>query len=1128
MDLLQDLNEPQRQAVLHDSGPLLIFAGAGSGKTRTLTRRIARLVLEQNVPASRILAVTFTNKAAKEMRARLDQLIGREAKYLWMGTFHALCAQMLRIHGEHIGLPARFVIFDTDDQMRVLKDVLRELDLDSERNPPARMLGLISDWKNKLTPPEEAASTASSPPKKLGARVYASYQKRLAAASALDFDDLLMQSVRLLRESQSSREFWSEKFLHILIDEFQDVNQAQFEWAKLLAARHRNICVVGDDDQCVASGQLVRTPGGESAIEAIGTGDHVVAGAGRGTSMSAAVSKVRVREYEGPLVEVATRGGRTMRVTPHHMCFARLGAREDKYLVYLMERRDRGFRVGITVGARSNGRDPELVLGLKVHATQEKADKMWVLRVCDSRAEAAYWEQLFAFQWGLPTTIFHVAGRGVSMTQQHINELYARIDTRTRAARLLESLNFSAAHPHYRPGGLVNGEGTSRRVVHVTAFGANAPSQAAPWFRHRVWLNTSGRALEEQAQRSGLGTREGSKGTWRIERSYADLGRTALLAEQIARATSEDAEPSDIAHWAALTNERKLAVMPASHLHPTMLVPVLDEHGCVVEDEIASVQSIEYKGTVHDLNVSHAHNYTVGGILVHNSIYAWRGADVQIILDFERHFADAQVIRLEQNYRSTQNILDAAHGVISKNFGRQPKRLWTQSGSGGRVILHGAANAQEEALWVVRQVEVLRRERKGKLADFAILCRINAQSRPFEEAFMRARVPLKLIGTQRFYDRKEIRDLVSYLKVLYNPNDALSLQRIINVPARGIGVTTVERLQAIASESGLSLFETIFHSGAEVLGRTIDIKLEGLRRVLKALQEDVKQATTVVEIIEQVLVRTQYLEFLRSEKEGRGIDRAANIEEFTAAAGDFDARMSDENWGEAPSEGAPFLGLFLESSALDNAVDKNGAADDAVALMTLHSAKGLEFAVVFMVGMEQGLLPHSRALWGEGAGADELEEERRLCYVGMTRAQEQLILTHAAQRTLHGRTESTQPSQFLDEVPATLLEKTGLGSASAARTASTSWDAPERQRYGPKATTGNTPVPSAPASEARYLEPLKFSIGDRVQHPSFGEGVVVNTSTNSGPSEWAEVAFLSLEVGKKKLSVSFAPLEKMA
>jgi DNA helicase-2/ATP-dependent DNA helicase PcrA len=511
------------------------------------------------------------------------------------------------------------------------------------------------------------------------------------------------------------------------------------------------------------------------------------------------------------------------------------------------------------------------------------------------------------------------------------------------------------------------------------------------------------------------------------------------------------------------------------------------------------------------------------------SIYMWRGADVQIILDFERHYGDAQVVRLEQNYRSTQNILDAAHGVISKNFGRKPKRLWTQAGGGGRVLLHGAANAQEEALWVVRQVQLLQRERKCKLADFAILCRINAQSRPFEEAFMRARVGLKLIGTQRFYDRKEIRDLVSYLKVLYNPNDAMSLGRIINVPARGIGTTTVEKLQSIAVESGLSLYETVLHSGPEVLGRAIDLKLEGLRRVLRALQEDVKQAQTIVEVIEQVLVRTQYLESLRNEKEGRGIDRAANIEEFTAAAGDFDARMNDESWGEdAPSEGPPYLGLFLESSALDNAADKNGASDDAASLMTLHSAKGLEFPVVFMVGLEPGLLPHSRALWGEGAGPDELEEERRLCYVGMTRARETLVLSHAAQRTMHGRTENSQPSQFLDEVPNALLEKSGLASGGSMRATSTSWDSPVRQRYGPKATTGNTPVASTSTEEPRYLEPLKFSIGDRVAHPTFGEGVVVNTSASAGPGEWAEVAFLSTEVGKKKLAVSFAPLEKVA
>ncbi len=763
MNLLSGLNEPQRAAVEHENGPLLIFAGAGSGKTRTLTHRIAHLVLERGVNAGRILAVTFTNKAAREMRERLQELIGKEAGRLWVGTFHAMSAQLLRIHGHHIGLDPRFVIFDSDDQLRLIKEIAKELDLSSDRYPPARLLGRISDAKNNLQTPEQFAQSAAGPLQKTTARVYEHYQKRLQAAHALDFDDLIGQAVRLLRESEESRTYWSDRFLHVLIDEFQDVNQAQFEWAKMLAAKHRNICVVGDDDQ---------------------------------------------------------------------------------------------------------------------------------------------------------------------------------------------------------------------------------------------------------------------------------------------------------------------------------------------------------------------------------SIYAWRGADVKIILDFEHQYPDAEVIRLEQNYRSTQNILDAAYGVISNNFGRKAKRLWTDTSGGAQVLVHGAANAQEEALWVVRQIELLQRERGLKASDFAILCRVNAQSRPFEEAFMRARLPLKLVGTQRFYDRKEIRDIVSYLKVLYNPNDDLAMARIINVPPRGIGATTVEKLRSIARESGLSLLETIMHSGPEVLGRVIDAKLESLRRLMEQLQERLGKATTVVEILESVVYLTDYYEFLRGEKTGNGNDRIANVEEFIAAANDFDERMSAEDWTQLEAEGgsamekAPYLGLFLESSALESGRESGSDADDAASLMTLHSAKGLEFPVVFMVGMEQGLLPHARALWGENASADDLEEERRLCYVGLTRAQSQAILTYATQRTLHGRTESTQPSQFMDELPQHLLDKSGLARGGSVQSYATRWDAPERSRYGPRSTSGNTPVSNG-SSSARVEVETKFRVGDRVKHPTFGEGVVTATSPSGGASEWAEVAFLSADVGKKKLAVSFAPLEKI-
>ncbi len=762
MNLLEGLNEPQQQAVTHTDGPLLIFAGAGSGKTRTLTHRIANLIQHHNVPPARILAVTFTNKAAKEMRARLDALVGASSHRIWMGTFHAMCAQMLRINGGLIGIDPRFVIFDSDDSSRLMRQILKEADVDSERFAPNRVLGRISEAKNKLQTPDEFAIAAVSPNDRVVARLYKHYQERLRAASALDFDDLLGECVRLLRDSREAHDYWSERFLHVLIDEFQDVNAAQFKWAQLLAQKHRNVCVVGDDDQ---------------------------------------------------------------------------------------------------------------------------------------------------------------------------------------------------------------------------------------------------------------------------------------------------------------------------------------------------------------------------------SIYAWRGANVRIILDFELDYPDARVIRLEQNYRSTQNILDAAHGVISKNLGRKPKKLWTAFDGGAKIQVHGTSNAQEEAAWVVRQIQQMQRERKGSSGDFALLCRVNAQSRPFEEAFMRARLPLRLVGTQRFYDRKEIKDLISYLKVLYNPRDDVSLGRIINIPARAIGDATVEKLQILAEQSGVSLLETILDAPSSTqLGRVVENKIAPFRGLMQALQNDATETKSVADLLSLVIERTDYLEHLRRDKTLDSVDRLANVQELLRAAEDFDKRMheesllppqenSDEFGDAARDDNRSPLGFFLESSALEGGQDA-GATGEAVTLMTLHSAKGLEFPVVFLVGMEQGLLPHARALWGEGAGGDELEEERRLCYVGLTRARETLILTYATQRTLHGRTETTTPSQFLDEIPDALLQRSGYGSSTVARRASTDWDSPSSR------TTSSTRNSFVPAS-SRAAEPSKFAIGDRVKHPTFGEGLVVNASPSGGMGEWVEVAFLSQEVGKKKLVIAFAPIEKV-
>ncbi|PQV63076.1 intein C-terminal splicing region/intein N-terminal splicing region [Abditibacterium utsteinense] len=991
MDLLSGLNEPQRRAVVHETGPLLIFAGAGSGKTRTLTHRIAYLIEEYKVPTGRILAVTFTNKAAREMRERLEALIGPRAKTMWLGTFHALCAKMLRIHGERIGLNPRFAIFDADDQTRLVKDILKELNIDSERFPAARVKGRISDAKNLLKSPETVASEATKPHEKVYASLYARYQERLRMASALDFDDLLSEAVRLLNQSAESLEYWSERFQHVLIDEFQDVNEAQFQWASLLASKHKNICVVGDDDQCLAAGTLVTTPDGDKPIEEIKAGDLVLSGVGEGYARFHEVKEVKSKQHTGTILRITTDTEDKIRVTPNHICFSNnfeYKENDEKECVSLLS--------------------------------------------------------------------------------------FAKFDKKKQISS------------------------------------------------HLVFTKDSEDHLEDNLD----------------------------CAEEFALNLARSRGGLSIKHYAVFDGFHVLDFMTAAELKIGMFVPVTKKGffsqfskkslGHIGKSEITDIEEEHYDGLVYDLDIPEARNFAANGVLVHNSIYAWRGADVKIILDFEKRYPDAQIVRLEQNYRSTQNILDAAHSVIANNFGRAAKRLWTEESGGEKLTLHGALNAQEEAYYVVRQIQQLQRDEHLKLSDFSILCRINAQSRPFEEAFIRNRVPLKLVGTQRFYERREIRDVLAYLKFLYNPDDNVSAIRLINVPPRGIGAATVAKLEALAALGERSIGAVLLGGSlSKSLTPAVARKIEPLQRVLMTLFTDARAVGTLADLTEKILERTQLLDYLERSNDGEGVDRVANVEEFVRACEGFDLRLAEEigEDGESSdvwSEDDPLrLGQFLSETALEGGTDKDAQSDDAVTLMTLHAAKGLEFPVVFLSGLEQGLLPHSRAVFGESATPEQLEEERRLMYVGLTRARKRAVLTYAAQRTLHGRTETTTPSQFLDEIPAELLKKEGIaaGGSRLVQKRSTAWDSLSRPSngYGSKSNnydnpnpfgTPPTPPKSAPA------EPPQFKVGDKISHASLGEGVVVAAATQGGAGEWVEVAFFG-GAGKKKLIVAYANLKKV-
>ncbi|MGV3722400.1 MAG: UvrD-helicase domain-containing protein [Actinomycetota bacterium] len=752
--LLDAVNPVQREAAAHIRGPLLILAGAGSGKTRVLTYRVANLIQEE-VPPHKILCVTFTNKAANEMKERIHKLVGPAAQGCWIGTFHSTCARFLRQDGESIGLPRDFVVFDDDDQLTLVRETLTELRIDTETYKPRQVLSAISKAKEDMLGPTEFERQATGAEEKTIARIYPVYQKKLWANHAVDFDDLILETVRMLQTRPEVREYYQTRFQHVMIEEYQDNRRLQSELVRLLAAGHRNLCVVGDDDQ---------------------------------------------------------------------------------------------------------------------------------------------------------------------------------------------------------------------------------------------------------------------------------------------------------------------------------------------------------------------------------SVYGWRGADVRFILAFEKDYSEAKVLKLEQNYRSTQVILDAAFHVVQRNRGRRDKRLWTERQGGEPLILFGADDEMDEARFIAQTIEGTVDGVRAQYGDHAILYRTNAQSRVLEDVFRRRRLPYRLVGGLRFYDRKEIRDLIAYLRLLSNPADTLALRRVINAPPRSIGDKSMERVETFAAEQDITLFESMRRAG-EIQGLTARAKAAMLEftRIVDFVG-GYKDSLNVTGLLQELIDKTGYLRSLKEEKSDESLARAENVQEFVNVTKEFDEQI------------AGGLTQFLEQMALMSDVDTLKAGADSVVLMTLHAAKGLEFPYVFLTGMEEDVFPHFRAKESNS----EMEEERRLCYVGITRAKEKLHLTHARRRTVFGQTKYQRPSRFLKEIPDECYDEVykpadergrydevdGTDFASGGRVIGSRRPTPTA---GPSVSREPAPSRGISAEAQKILERYRrekgaFSPGDRVRHLQFGDGIVTR-SIGSGADE--EVTAIFPKHGEKKLIVGYAKLEKL-
>ncbi|HUF34136.1 MAG TPA: UvrD-helicase domain-containing protein [Acidimicrobiales bacterium] len=1106
-DLLQGLNPDQAEAVGHGEGPLLVVAGAGSGKTRVLTHRIAHLIANGTSPFE-ILAITFTNKAADEMKSRVAALVGPVAAKMWVSTFHAACVRILRRDGKVLGYPSSFTIYDQADAVRLTGYVLRDLDIDPKKMTPRGVHAAISAAKNELVTVEGYAEAASSLFERRIAEVYREYQARLLKAGAMDFDDLLVQAVRLLQDHPEVVEHYRRRFRHVLVDEFQDTNRAQNELVVALTSEHRNVTVVGDSDQCLPPGTMVSTPAGLRPIELLAEGDEVLGAGADGQRTPARITVVSEGRWAGSTYAV-TAGGRTVRGTPHHIVLADPVLEDGRWVVYLMGRADRGFRLG----ADETTRGADGAQSFRERLGQEHGDELWVLGVYDSAAEATYRETWFAAEYGLPTTSFLGSEAPLDDDQAWLQRIFDEVDTPARAKRLMDERDLHPDFPHLR---------AQHRTLDLTMF-RHATGAAGG---HEVRWSGDGE-VGERLQAAGIAV-EHHGATATSASTWDDYRQAVFLARRMA-----DVADLKIRRQASVGG-RRFDFTPLAHLHPGMTV-LVEEGGALVAARVEAVEVAHHEGPVFDLEVDPIHTYVADGVVVHNSIYQFRGADVRNILEFEDAFPDATVVVLEQNYRSTQTILDAANAVIANNLGRQPKALWTDQGSGEKISRYTADDEGDEADFVAGEVARLHDGGTHRWGEMAVFYRTNAQSRVLEDRFKRRGIPYKIVGGTRFYDRREVKDALAYLRASVNPADEVSVKRVVNTPKRGVGDTTVGRIDAWAGAHGLTFAAALERAEeAGVSGRALKGAAEFLSLV-GDLAFMAERGEGPAAVIEAALARSGYLAELEAEHTVEAQGRIEVLAELVGVAKDF--TDIDE---------------LLEMVGLVSDTDQLEAGEDAssVTLMTLHSAKGLEYPVVFVIGMEDGVFPHLRSL-GE---PHQLEEERRLAYVGITRARERLYLTSAWSRTIFGSTQYNPPSRFLDELPAELVTEVGgkkrgqggsgwgdvgwgaLGRSRADRSDARRSDArrsdarrsddTDGRIFGGRARVVESAIRSgqAPPPVGSGAEQLGLKVGDDVRHGTFGEGVILDIS---GSGDKAEALVRFPEVGEKRLLLSWAPLTKV-
>jgi DNA helicase-2/ATP-dependent DNA helicase PcrA len=1081
--ILNRLNDAQREAVTAPLVPVLVLAGAGSGKTRVLIHRIAWLIQAEGVSPHSILAVTFTNKAAGEMRGRVEQLLGIPGAALWLGTFHGIAHRLLRLHWREAGLPQSFQILDAEDQLRLIKKLLKAQNLDENRWVPREVQYFINKHKDEGRRPKNVAG-GGDPTQLQLIKLYEQYEEACARSGVIDFAELLLRAFELWRDQPEVLRHYRNRFRHVLVDEFQDTNSIQYAWIRLLVGSEGAPFVVGDDDQCVAKGTAVTmADGSRKPIEAVLAGEKVLSSFGRGDLRAARVTERFVRRRRGRMICLHLRSGGVVKSTPEHTHFAGyvLGETPQTYFLYLMHKVGIGYRLGTSQVYTAGQAKP--MVGFKQRSAQEHADAAWIIRAHRNEIDARSDEILTSLRYGLPTLPFvprkGASGNGLVHDRAHIDRIFHSLNTTDAALRLLEDTELDPDRPHHRP----QSRHSNRRNIVITL----CADRRGPNPMHRISIIGVNAADRDRLACLGLSVRAaksaGSGKSWRFETVRGDFGELMKIARRI----RDVLDAHFVLHGHML--DRSLPFINAAAIRPGMVMAM----EAAVFDVVERVEFEDVETTVYDLNIERTHNFIANGVITHNSIYRWRGARVENLHQFREDFPQAKLYRLEQNYRSTAAILDAANALIANNTGRLGKTLWTSAAGGDRVKLYAAYNERDEADFVVNRI-LEWTQRGGLRREAAILYRSNAQSRSFEEALISARMPYRVYGGLRFFERAEIKDALAYLRLIANRDDDASFERIVNLPPRGIGNKTIDNIRDAARGAGSSLWRAAGAAVAAGEGGRAAAALLGFMQLIEQLTQAIA-GLALHEQVDHVINASGLIEHHQKDKADRGEARVENLNELVSAARGFE-----------PDSDLPPLQSFLSHAVLESGETQGEAFEDCVQMMTLHTAKGLEFPLVFLCGLEDGLFPHQRSI----NDLDGLEEERRLCYVGMTRAMKQLYFTYAEQRRLHGVDSYNAPSRFLQELPPAMLDE-----------------------VRPRIRVTHTPSSGGAASgisRAAGRAPLMETLGDgmrlgtRVRHGKFGEGVVL-TVEGQGPHARVQVNFE--QQGSKWLMLQYANLEVM-